>query len=329
MRSLQRRRALRALGTLTVLAAAGVATSALSQEPWPGKPVRFIVPSSPGGGTDLYARLLAQALSERLKQQFVIENRPGASGNIGAAVAAKAAADGYTFLVSANPALTINPSLYKNLAYDPERDFVPVARVLAPLVLIVNPATGIRSLQELIDLGRREPGKIAYGSAGTGSPTYLGVRMIEEKTGARFLHVAYKGVGPAYQDLLGGTIQFLLPDIASALSHIKAGKVNAIAVDVKSPLIEGVPTIAEAGLPEHSAPSTFTIVAPSATPSAIVARISREITAIYQTPAIASRLEAQGLVPMVESPSQLAAAMQAERQMYSSFIKRNGIVATD
>lgn len=196
-----------------------ISAAAPAQDSWPAKPVRLVVPSSPGGGTDLYARILAQALGDALKQQFVVDNRPGASGNIGAAAAAKSAPDGYTFLVSANPALTVNPSLYKNLPYNAERDFMPVTRgVIGPLVIVVHPSLAVNSMAELVALGKNDPGKLPFGSAGTGSPTYLGVRMLEENTGARFIHVPYKGVGPAYQDLLGGQLKFMLPDLAPASS---------------------------------------------------------------------------------------------------------------
>src|SRR5713101_5133717 len=173
-----------------------ISSAAQGQEAWPAKPVKLIVPSSPGGGTDLYARILAQALGDALKQQFVVENRPGASGNIGAAAAAKSPPDGYTFLVSANPALTVNPSLYRNLPYNAERDFTPVTRgVIGPMVIAVHPSLPVNSVAELVALGRKEAGRLPFGSAGTGSPTYLGVRMLEENTGARLMHIAYKGVG--------------------------------------------------------------------------------------------------------------------------------------
>src|SRR5205823_657948 len=202
------------------------------------------------GGTDVYARILAQALAESLKQQFIVDNRPGASGNIGAAAAARSAADGYTFLVSANPALAVNPSLYKELPYNAERDFTPVTRgVMAPMALVVHPSVPAKTLAELVVLGKTAPGKLAYGSAGTGSPTFLGVRMLEEGTGARFTHVPYKGVGAAYADLLGGQVQFLFPDVASAISHLKAGKLRALAVTQSTALLPGTPTFAEAGFP--------------------------------------------------------------------------------
>src|SRR5258708_260666 len=188
------------------------------QGAWPSKPVRLIVPSSPGGGTDVYARILAQALGEALNQQFVVENRPGASGHIGAAAVAKAPADCYTFLVSANPALSVNPALYRNLPYDAERDFAPVTRgVMAPMVLVVHPAVKANSLSELIFFSKKD--RLAFGSAGTGSPTYLGVRMVGGKTGARVTPVPDKGGGAPVQGLLGGQSPLLVSRIASRLPH--------------------------------------------------------------------------------------------------------------
>src|SRR6266508_3440274 len=172
----------RSFGSAVGIILALTGSPAQVQEAWPARPVKFIVPSSPGGGTDLYARQLAQALSESLKQQFIVDNRPGASGNIGAEAAAKSAPDGYTFLVSANPAIAVNPSLYKNLAYDAERDFVPVARgVVAPLVICVHPSVPARTLAELVALGRREPGKLSFGYAGTARREFLDIRMPEAR----------------------------------------------------------------------------------------------------------------------------------------------------
>ena|SRR5260221_693863 len=293
------------------------------QGAWPSKPVRLIVPSSPGGGTDVYARILAQALGEALNQQFVVENRPGASGNIGAAAVAKAPADGYTFLVSANPALSVNPALYRNLPYDAERDFAPVTRgVMAPMVLVVHPAVKANSLSELISLSKKD--RLAFGSAGTGSPTYLGVRMLEEKTGARFTHVPYKGVGPAFQDLLGGQIQFLFPDIASALPHIRAGKLRALAVTQASALLPGAPTLAEAGFPLEVFTS-FSVVAPSATPAAIVLRFAAEVGRAMRSAPVAAKLDAQSLIPVFDTPGEFAASLKHERDGWAAFIRRNAI----
>src|SRR2546426_5404888 len=172
--------------------------AAQAQEAWPTRPVKFIVPSSPGGGTDVYARILAQALAESLRQQFIADTRPGASGNIGAAAAAKSAADGYTFLVSANPALAVNPSLYKELPYNAERDFTPVTRgVMAPMAMVVHPSVPARTLAELVALGKTAPGKLAYGSAGTGRPTFLRGPMLEGGAGRRVPHPPSQGGGAA------------------------------------------------------------------------------------------------------------------------------------
>jgi tripartite-type tricarboxylate transporter receptor subunit TctC len=306
-----------------------LATSPLlfSQE-WPSRPVRIVVPSSPGGGTDVYARLLAQALGDSLKQQFVVENRPGASGNIGAAAVAKSPPDGYTFLVSANPALSVNPSLYRNLPYNAERELAPVTRgVMAPMVLVVNPSVKAASVSELIQLSKTGE-KLAYGSAGTGSPTFLGVRMLEENSGAKFTHVPYKGVGAGYSDLLGGQIQFMLPDVASAISHIRAGKLRALAVTQATPLLPGVPTFAQAGYPVDVFTS-FSVVAPAGTPEPILSRLSSEIARAMRSGPIAEKLETQALVPVFDTPAEFAASLKKERDGWAAFIRRNNIEATD
>src|SRR4051812_25764306 len=311
---------------LVLLAFLATSPVVCSQD-WPVRPVRIVVPSSPGGGTDVYARLLAQALGESLKQQFIVENRPGASGNIGAAAVAKAAPDGYTFLVSANPSLSVNPSLYRNLPYDAERELTPVTRgVMAPMVLLVNPAVKASSVSELVSLSKGE--RLAYGSAGTGSPTFLGVRMLEEKSGAKFTHVPYKGVGAGYADLLGGQIQFMFPDVASAISHIKAGKLRALAVTQATPLLPGVPTLAEAGFPLDVFTS-FSVVAPAGTPDAVITRLAGEISRAMRSGPVAEKLDAQALVPVFDTPAEFAASLKKERDGWAQFIRRNNIEPTD
>ena len=304
-----------------------LAGTVFAQEAWPARPVRFVVPSSPGGGTDTYARLLAQALTDSLKRQFVVENKPGASGNIGADIVAKSAPDGYTFLLSANPALTVNPSLYKNLAYNVERDFVPVARgVVAPQVIVVASSVPAKTMAEFVALAKREPGRLAYGSAGSGSTTYLGVRQLEETAGTKFLHIPYKGMGHAYQDLLGGQIKFMFPDVASVLGHIKSGKAVPLAVTERTELLPGVPTLAEAGLSGVDATSSFSVVAPTGTPAAIVQRLSAEITKAMKAPALAEKLQAQALNAVFDTPEVFAVSLKKERDGWAAFIKRNGIV---
>src|SRR4051812_46453225 len=190
----------RRLLALAALATVAVPAVVFAQDTWPSRPVRVVVPSSPGGGTDAFGRILAQALTEQTGQSFVVDNKPGASGNIGADLVAKSEPDGYTILVASNSSLGINPVLLKTMPFDIGRDLVPVTRgVMAPMVVVASPATGWKTLKDLVDAGKREPGKFFYGSAGVGSPVYMGVRMIEEVTGAKFTHVPYKGAAPAYQ----------------------------------------------------------------------------------------------------------------------------------
>src|SRR5437899_10100507 len=317
----------RSLGWAVGIILASTGWPAHAQEAWPSRPVKFIVPSSPGGGTDLYARQLAQALSESLKQQFIVDNRPGASGNIGAEAAAKSAPDGYTFLVSANPAIAVSPSLYKNLPYDAERDFVPVARgVVAPLVICVHPTVPARTLGELVALGRREPGKLSFGSAGTGSPTFLGIRMLEEVSGAKFLHVPFKGMGNMMPSLLGGQLDFAFPDAAVALPHIRAGKLIPLAIIEHAPQLPKVPTFAEAGFPGLEIYSSFSVVAPSGTPAAIMKRISAEIMRAMKSPGLAGKLEHETLIPVFDTPELFAAHLKKERAAWEAVIRRNAIV---
>jgi tripartite-type tricarboxylate transporter receptor subunit TctC len=295
---------------------------------WPARSVRIVVPSSPGGGTDIYARLLAQGLGEALKQQFIVENRPGASGSIGAEIVAKTAPDGYTFLVSANPALVINPSLYKNLPYNAERDFTPVARgVINPLVFVSHPSVPVKTLPALAALAKRAPGTLAYGSAGSGSTTNLGVKMLEEAAGARFVHVPYKGLGQAIQGLLRGDLAFMASDIVTALPHIRSGKVVALAVTLKTPLLSGTPTLAEAGYPNIEAYASFMVTAPAGTSPAIVRRLSAEIMQIMKSPTIREKLDALALIPFFDTPDEFAVSLKKERAKFAEIIRRNNIVA--
>lgn len=324
-----------AAGITVGIALALIGPGVLAQDPstssaqaWPTRAVRLVVPSSPGGGTDLYARLLAQGLTEALKQSFVVDNRPGAAGNIGAEIVAKSAPDGYTFLVSANPAIAINPSLYKNLPYNAERDLAPVARgVIAPSVFTSHPSVPAKTLRELLALGKREPGKLPYGSAGTGSPPHLGVRMIEEASGARFIHVPYKGLGQAVQGLLRGEIGFMLGDVATVLPYIRSGRVLALAVTQPTPQLPGVPTQGQAGYPGIEVYTSFSVVAPAGTPPAIIQRLSAEVIKAMKSPAIRERIEGQAFIPVFDTPEAFAASLKKERQMWADVIRRNNITA--
>jgi tripartite-type tricarboxylate transporter receptor subunit TctC len=317
-------------GILQATAVAALPVAVHAQDSWPSRPVRVVVPSSPGGGTDVYARVLSQGLSEALKQQFVVDNRPGGSGNIGAEIVAKAAPDGYTMLVSANASIAINPVLHRKLPFDVDRDFAPVSRgVSAPLVLIVHPSLQVKTLAELVELGKREPNKIPFGSAGTGTPTFLGTRRFEEITGTRFVHIPYKGVGAGYKDLLSGEIKFMLPDVATALPHIRSGKLIALAVNERHPLLPNTPTFAEAGIPGVEIEGFFSVLLTGGSPRPIVERLAVEVAKVMRTPAIAERLHGLALIPVFDSPDDFAAKLRKEREGWAALIKRNNIVVED
>jgi tripartite-type tricarboxylate transporter receptor subunit TctC len=240
---------------------------------------------------------------------------------------AQAQPDGYTVLVASNSSLGINPGLYKTLTYDVARDFAPITRgVIAPMVIVVHPSTGLKTMAELVAVGKREPEKFFYGTAGVGSPLYIGVRMIEAATGARFSHVPYKGVGPAYQDLLAGRLQFMLTDLASVRGHIDGGKLVAVSITDKSPLLPRVPTFVEAGFPGITAFTSFSVMVPAKVAPAIVAKLAAEIGKVMKSPATAARLEQQALLPVFDTPEAFAASLKDEQQKWAAFIKQHNIL---
>jgi tripartite-type tricarboxylate transporter receptor subunit TctC len=308
------------------LCVAALSSAAQAQAEWPSKPVTVVVPSSAGGGTDAYGRILAQALTEQLKQTFVVENKPGASGAIGATAVAQAAADGYTMLVASNSSLGINPALYKTLSYDVARDFAPVTRgVIAPMVIVAHPSANLKTMADLVERGKKEPQALFYGTAGVGSPLYIGVRMIEEATGARFSHVPYKGVAPAYQDLLAGRLQFMLTDLASVRPFIDAGKLQALSITDKSRLLPTVPTFVEAGFPGIKSFTAFSVMLPAKVPPALVKRIAAEISKAMKNPVNVQRLEQQALLPVLDTPEQFAVSLKEEQANWASFIRQHNI----
>jgi tripartite-type tricarboxylate transporter receptor subunit TctC len=311
---------------LAVLAAT-VAFCAIAQE-WPSRPVKVVVPSSPGGGTDIYARLIAAALSESLGQQFVIDNRPGGAGNIGTEIVVRAAPDGYTLLVSSSASVIINPALFPKLPWNVERDLAPVsAGVRSPMVFCVHPSSPLKTVADLVNLGTKEPGTVSYGSAGIGTTTSMGVRMLEERSGARFLHVPYKGIGPASQALIAGQIQFLLPDLPAVMAQLKAGKLRALALTDPVPQLPGVPTMEQQGYPNFEVAAAFSMMAPAGTPPAIIRKLNTEIAAAMKSPPIAAKLNALIYIPVFETPEEYGARLKRVRAMWADFVRRNHITA--
>jgi len=271
-----------------------------AQQAYPSKPIRMVIPFTPGGSTDVLGRAIGIELGHAWHQPVVVDNLPGAGGSIGADKVAKSPADGYTLLMGHIGTLAINPSLYPKLDYDPVRSFAPVAWVArVPNVLVVHASVPARTLAELVALGKAQPGKLAFGSGGNGSAAHIATEYLKLQTGASFLHVPYRGTAPAVTDLLAGQLQLLFTGAPALLPHIKAGKLRALAVSSphRIALLPDVPTVAESGVPgtkDFEADQWYGIVAPAGTPAAVVAQLNAQINQALGTPALAERFSAEG-----------------------------------
>jgi tripartite-type tricarboxylate transporter receptor subunit TctC len=309
-----------------VLACAG---SAAPAQDYPVRPVHMIVPFPAGGPTDLVARLLSAKLPAILGQPLVVENRPGAGGNIGTDSVAKSAPDGYT-LVSVGPgALIINPLLGK-VPYDTLRDFAPVTiMAVAPNALVAHPSFPAKTVAELIALARATPGAINYASGGTGSTPHLAGALFAVMAKVQLTHVPYKGTGPATADLVGGQVQIAFLGIPTVLPHIRSGKLRALATTGKrrSPELPGVPTVEEAGVPGYELSPWYGLLAPAGTPRAVVARLSSEVTRIVRAPEMREQLSAQGAEPTGGAPEEFAQTLRSDAATWKKVVKEAGIRA--
>jgi tripartite-type tricarboxylate transporter receptor subunit TctC len=319
-----------------VLLAAALAAGALSAlpaaaaEPFPAKPVRLIVPFTPGGSTDILARALGQKLAERWHQSVVIENRPGAGGAIGMELAARSPADGYTMVMGHIGTLAANPALYPRLPYDPVRDFAPVTLVaMVPNVLVVGPAVQSASVAEFIALAKSKPGKLDYGSGGNGSAAHLAMEYFKLKAGIDLQHVPYKGTAPALADLLGGQIAVILTGLPPVLQQVKAGKLRMLGVASKTRLknFPDLPTLAESGVPGFEATQWYGLLVPAGTPKDIVAKLHRDTVAALADPVVNERLASEGAEPVGNTPEQFAAFIQSEIDLWGKVIRTTGMKA--
>jgi tripartite-type tricarboxylate transporter receptor subunit TctC len=292
-----------------------VKTNAVGAEEYPGKPVRLIVPFAAGGGNDTVARAIAQQLSAGLGQQVYVENRAGAGGVVGAELAAKAPADGYTLFLGGVGSHAVNPKLHANLPYDPIRDFAPITLIAsAPSVLVVHPSVPAGTLKEFTALAKARPGKFNYASNGNGSSAQLAAVMYESMAGVEMVHVPYKGLAPALADLLSGEVQLMFSSMVAIIPHIKAGRLRALAVTgrKRSPLLPEVPTIAESGLPGYEAGSWYGILAPAGTPRDIVMKLNAETVKALKQPEVRERLANEGAEAIGGTPEEFAAHIRAE-----------------
>ena len=314
---------------LLLIAGAVVAPAAFAQA-YPTHSIRLVVPFPAGGTTDILARAAAQKLSESLGQAVVVDNRPGAAGNIGADLVAKSAPDGYTLLMGTVGTHAINPSLYAKMPYDHVKDFVPVVLVAGvPNVLAVYPAFPVNSVAELIALAKSKPGTINFASSGSGTSIHMSGELFKSMAGVDMTHVPYKGSAPALTDLMGGQVQIMFDNLPSALPLIKAGKLRAIAVTSlkRAPALPDVPTISESGLPGFEASSWFGVLAPAGTPSPIVAKINADVNKWLQSPEAREQLLAQGANAAGGTPEQFTAHIRAETEKWAKVVKASGAKA--
>lgn len=317
----------------TLLQAAGAATvasalpSALAQA-YPAKPVRLIIPFPPGGATDIFGRILAQKLGELIGQSVVIENRPGAGGTIGSEMASKAAPDGYTILLATTSTHSIGPALNAKMPYDARRDFAPVIHLAdATNILIASPTLPVNNLRELIAYAKANPGKLNFGSSGNGTIVHLTGEQFKAATGTFIVHIPYKGTALTIPDLIAGQIAFVFDNIASALPHVKSGKVKSLGISQlkRSPLVPEIPTMDEAGLKGFESNTYFGVFAPTGTPTPIIQRLNAEINKALQSADFRERLGALGAEPVGGPPEALARAVARDFDKYAAVIKRAGI----
>ena len=310
---------------LAALAAA--ATSLATAQTFPVKPIRFVVPFAPGGGTDLLARAIGQRLTDVLGQPVVVDNRAGAGGVIGADLVAKAAPDGYTIVLGSPGPLTINPNLRPSIPYR-LKDFAPITlATISPFVLVVNPALGVASVRELIALAKSKPGTLNFGSGGNGSVAHLSGEQFKALAGVQITHVPYKGSNPSIIDLIGGQLQLVIDNLPVLVLHVRSGRLKALALGTRkrSVLLPEVPTMIEAGVPGYQASTAFGVLAPAGTPRAIIARLNREIVTILRAPDLIERFAGLGLEAVGSTPEEYAEHLRAELAQYSKLIKSIGL----
>jgi tripartite-type tricarboxylate transporter receptor subunit TctC len=302
---------------------------AQAPDPYPVKPIRFILPFPPGGGTDILGRLIAERLAASLGQPVLIENRGGAGGNVGAEAAAKSAPDGYTIVLAA-PSLAISPSLYSKLNYDPVRDFTPVSLVAnVPNVMITQPSIPAHSLREFIALAKSKPNGMNFGSGGSGTSNHLAGELFNIVAGTALVHVPYKGVNLAMNDVLSGRIELVVIGIPAAAPHLRAGKLRALALIAprRSAALPDVPTIAEAGLPDFEVTTWYGVLAPAATPRPIIALLNAELVKIMHGAEMQERLAALATEPKTSTPEEFSAYIKQEIAKWGEVVRKAGLKA--
>ena len=327
--AMQRRRKLLALSALLCLGAvAGMPKATHAQDVWPSKPLRLIVPFTPGGVTDTSGRLIAESLGKRLGQQIVVDNKPGASGNIGTALAKSAPADGYTLVLGFDGTMVINPHVFSKLPFDTAKDFAPVGKIGdATLVLVANPGVPVKGLADVIALSKTQPGGLSFGTSETGGTPHIAGELLKIRTGANLTHVPYKGGGQAMTDVLGGTIPLVYTAVAGAHGHIKSGKLKAIAVSSaqRTSALPDVPTFVESGVADFVVNSWVGLLAPVGTPAAVITRLNTELNAVLNDAAVREKLRVMGIEPTPGTAEQYRDEIKRDLDRYGAVVKAAGI----
>ena len=316
-----------ALACLLAGVAALLPTGPAHAQAYPTRAVKMVVPFPPGGSLDIAGRLIAQKLTDAWGQPVVVENRPGAGGNIGADFVAKSPADGYTILMGALSTHAVNPNLYKSMPYDAAKDFAPITLIaITPNVLVVNAASPVNSAKEFIAYAKANPGKLSFGSGSNGSAGHLAGELFKVETGTDAVHIPFKGGAPATQALLAGDTQFMFDNLANAMAQVKAGKLRALAVTTanRSPLAPDLPTMAEAGLPGFDISTWYGFFAPAGTPPAVVAKWNAEVAKILNAPDVRAKFVADGAEPAPNSPGEFAQFIAREQAKYARIVKASG-----
>ena len=323
------RRTLLSACAVALLLGAGLGGAAQAQSDYPNKPVRLVVPYAPGGATDVIGRVLAKQLSDALGQQFVVDNRAGAGGSLGAGQVAKSAADGYTLLMGAFTSHTINAALMPTVVpFDIHKSFAHVSVVgTVPLVFVVNPGVAVNSVKELVALAKSKPGAVMFASAGNGSPQHLATEMFKRQAQVDVMHVPYKGSGPAIADLLGGQVNAMIDTVPAAQAQIKAGKLRALATTTKErvPSVPDVPTVVEAGMPDMLVSSMFALSAPAGTPEAVVQKLNGALKQILSKQEVKDSMLAQGVLAAYHTPEESTRTINAEYERWAKLIKDGNI----
>ncbi|WP_234814935.1 Bug family tripartite tricarboxylate transporter substrate binding protein [Noviherbaspirillum denitrificans] len=295
---------------------------------WPANPIRLIIPFPPGGGTDILSRIISNKLAEANKWTIVTDNRGGAGGTIGLAEAAKSAPNGYTIVMGQKDNMAVAPWLYKSLAYDPVRDFTPIAHVAyTPVVIVTSAHSRLRTLADVVNAARSAPGTITYGSPGNGTTIHLAGEVLEGAANIKLVHVPYKGSSPAMVDAISGTLDLALSSVPSALSQIKAGKLRALAVTSakRSTSLPDVPTVAESGYKGFDVSTLYGLFAPAGTPKEVVARLNTEVNKLLETAEMKNAIHAQGAEPQPMTPEKLSALLKADYQEMKDVVKKAGV----